>query len=467
MKRRILIPIAALMFLSLFCTADYTKQVQDSEKLFYQGKYTQAAKGLLPMANKENNDQLLFMLECGLMLHAGGEYEKSNKMFLDASKLADRLSSKVSQDIASLFLNETVTNYRGEDFELVLLHMYLGINFMMLDKPDEARVEFKRVDNLLRGFRSAGDKDYKQNLMAKYLYGIAFEQSAVTMNNASDYNDAYIEYKQINKLDPNFTDVKLDLLRMSKIIGDTEDYRMWSKKYGALDKGIPADAGELVLIYHSGQGAIKASRGRLLEDLKMKASITIYVDSMPAKQGITVAGVLIALNVAENPIPKFVKRSNRVAKIEITANDASLGTTYLLEDIENTTVKNFEEKYNALYGKVAAGIATKVVASLAAGIAAKQAAKAIGGKAKSLSGLIGAAVGAGVGVGLAANIKPDLRCWHTLPADLQVKRLFLKPGEYDLKLNFLDNNGTSIGSYDQKVTISTGKKTLLNYRTLF
>ncbi|HEY1406440.1 MAG TPA: hypothetical protein VF857_07525, partial [Spirochaetota bacterium] len=246
MKCRTILPIICVMVLSLFCTADYTKQVQDSERLFYTGKYLEAARGLLPAVNREDKDQLLFMMECGLMLHAGGDFEKSNQVLLKAGELADKIAISVSKEAASLFINDTVTNYRGEDFEIVLIHMYLGINFMMLQKPDEARVEFKKVDNLLRGIREEGGAKYKMNLMAKYLYGIAFEQSAAASKDDNDYNDAYVEYKQINQLEPGFADVKVDLLRMAKKLGDDEEYKALSAKFGRLDRTIPPDAGELI-----------------------------------------------------------------------------------------------------------------------------------------------------------------------------------------------------------------------------
>ncbi len=467
MKCRSILPVLAVMVLSLFCTADYTKQIQDSERLFYTGKYLEAARGLLPMVNDDDEDQLLFMMECGLMLHAGGDFEKSNKVLLSAGELADKIAISVSKTAASLFINDTVTNYRGEDFEVVLIHMYLGINFMMLDKPDEARVEFKKVDNLLRGMREDGAEKYKMNLMAKYLYGIAFEQSAVAMNDSNDYNDAYVEYKQINQLDPNFNDVKLDLLRMAKVLGDDEDYKKYSAKFGKLDKAIPENAGELVLIYHAGQGAIKRSRGKLLDDIKMKTAINVSVNSMSLKQGVTLAGVFAALALADNPIPRFDKRSNKVARLRMKAGEVDCGTTYMLEDIENTAVKNMEEQYSSMYAKVAGGIAVKVVASIAAGIAAKQTAKAVGGKAKALSGLIGAAVGAGVGAGLGSTIKPDLRCWHTLPANLQMRRFFIKPGNYDIVVDLIGSNGAVLDSRTEKLSVAAGKKTLLNYRTLY
>lgn len=466
MKRRRIFPALAVTLLAVCCSANYNVMMQESEKQFYAGNYLDAARQILPNVNKENSDQLLFMMEAGLMLHAGGDFEKSNKVLLAAADLSEKIAKSISKEAASLFLNDTVTNYRGEDFERVLIHMYLGVNFLMLNNPDEARVEFKKVDDVLRGIKESGGSAYKQNLMAKYLYAIAFEISAVTQKDTNDYNDALVEYKQINKQDPAFDSVKTDILRMAKLLGDTEDYQQYRGQFGALDASIPKDAGELIVIYQAGQGARKQSRGKLLQDVQMKGALQISLNGMSKAQGVTTAGVIAALALAENPIPKFVKRSNKGRYATISGNGIGNAGTYMLEDIENTAVKNLEEKYTSMYVKVAAGIAVKAVAAVASGLVAEQVAKKMGGNFKTFSGLIGAATGAGVGAGLASQIKPDLRCWHTLPANLQIKRLFLKPGSYDLTLSAVGNEGT-VNTKTFKADIAAGKKTLLNYRTLF
>ncbi len=156
---------------------------------------------------------------------------------------------------------------------------------------------------------------------------------------------------------------------------------------------IPANAGELIMIFQAGQGAIKLSRGPLLSDKAMETGIRVSLNGIPLKAGVTIGGVLVALRIAENPIPKFQKRSNRVDHVVINVNGADVGRTILLEDIETTAVKNMEDDYNRLYMKVAAGIAVKAATAVAAGIAAKKIAeqsKKVGGYA----GLIGTLVGA-------------------------------------------------------------------------
>lgn len=458
--------IVTLLVFSFGCAGSYVQVMKDSEKMFYYGQYKEAARKLLPAVNKSGKDQLLFMMEAGLMLHAAGDYKTSNEVLLEAAKLAERIAVSVSKEAASLFLNDTVTNYRGEDFERVLIHMYLGINFLMLKEADSARVEFKKVNDLLRDINVSSGKAYKQNLMAKYLTAIAFEISADKDNDFNDREFAYIEYKQIYALDPRLAMVYRDLQRLSKRLNDTEDYNKWVGMFGPRDN-IPANAGELIMIFQAGQGAIKLSRGPLLYDKAMETGIRVSLNGIPLKEGVTIGGVLVALRIAENPIPKFQKRSNRVDHVVINVNGADVGRTILLEDIETTAVKNLEDDYNRLYMKVAAGIAVKAATAVAAGIAAKKIAeqsKKVGGYA----GLIGTLVGAGVGAGLVSQIKPDLRCWHTLPANLQLARIFLPPGDYKVNVKFRDAAGNQVSPpVESTIRITKGERTFYNYRTLF
>jgi uncharacterized protein len=465
-KKLICIITTASVIFFASCTTDYNTLIKDSETEFNKSNYVSAAKKLLPYVNKEDKNQLIFMMECGLMLHTAGEYEKSNSILLGAAKLADRIATSVSKEAASLLLNDTVTNYKGEDFERVLIHMYMGINFLMLRNADSARVSFKKVNDLLNEINQTTGKTYKQNLMAKYLTAVAYELTADLNNDENDREFAYIEYKQINELDPKLELVHNDLQRMAFKLGDTEDYTKWIVKYGK-QYNAAVDAGELIIFFQAGQGAIKKSRGHLLEDSKMKVGITTSLSGIPLKAGVTVAGVLIALKLAEHPIPFFQKRPNKIKQLTININGNDLANTVMLEDIENTAVRNMEDHYSRMYIKVAASIATKAAVSVGAGIAAKEIAKGAGKKGDAISGLIGLVVGAGTGAALLSQIKPDLRCWHSLPANLQVGRLFLNPGTYEISLKYINQNGNVEQTKTDKIEIKKGSKSFLNFRTLY
>ena len=86
----------------------------------------------------------------------------------------------------------------------------------------------------------------------------------------------------------------------------------------------------------------------------------------------------------------------------------------------------------------------------------------------SMSGLIGIVAGAGTGAMLFSQMKPDLRCWHTLPANLQLARIFLPPGDHKVVVKFRDAAGNQVAPpVESKIRITKGERTFYNYRTLF
>jgi len=455
---------ASITLISCAGGRDYYEAMKAPEEKFYKGEYKEAARMLLPDVNKGGKDQLLFMMECGLMLHTAGDFETSNKVLLPAGKLAQLIPISITKEAASFLTNDRNSNYRGEDFEKVLVHVYLGINFLMMEKYEEARVEFLAVNNELSKIKSEnGEARYKQNIMAKYLTAITFEIVGEMNKDEKDIEFAYIEYKQIHQLDPDLDMVKDDLLRLSRKLGYDDDYADWRNKFG---KGYneSENNGELITIFQAGRSAVKQSRGSLLKDPAMEPIIRVTINTGNLTAGVTVAAVLITLKNAENPIPKFVKRSNKVTRVRVTAGGESVNTVKL-EDIENTAVKNLEDDYGRLYKRVAVSIATKAVASIAAGIAAKKIAE----QSKQLgqfAGLIGTAVGAGTGAALFSQMKPDLRCWHTLPANFQLGRMSIRPGKYKAKFS-LSGGGGNIDQIEKEVEIKKGQKTLVNLRTLY
>jgi len=449
------------------CSPDYTKIIKEPEKKFYNGQPVEAARVFIPHINKKNKDQLLFLMEAGLMLHTADEYTKSAEVFSKAGQVAATISTSLTKQAASLFLNEKSTNYKGEDFERVLIHMYLGINYLMVKNPESARVEFKKVNDELNRINQQSGKQYRQNIMAKYLTAIAYEMIGDMDNDQEAWEYAYVEYKQIYGLQPGLALVYRDLERISAKLKYTDDYRQWLRKFGKKD-AIPAGAGELIVIYQAGRSAIKQSRGPLMSDKAMAGAIQVAIGSMSFEAGVTIAAITATLRNAEHPIPKFVKRSNRIQKLNIVINGRTEGSTIMLEDIENTAVKTLRDDYSRIYKKVAAGIVTKVAASIATGIAAKKIAEqADNAYIKAASGCIGIAAGAGTGAALMSQIKPDLRCWHSLPANLQLERIFLKPGKYTLTLQFIDKNGAVVRTETDEVEVTGGGKTFVNYRTLY
>ncbi|HNW30266.1 MAG TPA: hypothetical protein PKN50_17450, partial [Spirochaetota bacterium] len=85
---------------------------------------------------------------------------------------------------------------------------------------------------------------------------------------------------------------------------------------------------------------------------------------------------------------------------------------------------------------------------------------------KGLSSLVGLLVGAGTGTALFATMKPDLRCWHTLPANLQIGRMRLAPGKYTARIQYIGYNGAVVNTKMVNFEIKGKEKHFINIRTV-
>ncbi len=441
----------------------YRHAMRLPEQTFYKGKYLEAARMLLPEINKKSKSRLLFLMEAGYMLHAGGDYKKSAQLLGKAAKEAELKPVSITKQAAAFLVNETKTNYRGEDFEKVLVLMFQGINYLQLKKFDDARVKFRQVNNELSKIKVKGKPKYKQNIMAKYLNAITHEYIGDMDRDEDEWEYAYVELKQIYKLNPRLTMVYGDLQRLAKKMKYNDEYYKWIARFGKRDY-IPRNAGELVVIFHAGKSPIKVSRGPLQSDPVMWGVIqrTLGAKSLAPSSMRKISNTLIR---SQNPIPKFVSRPyiTRSARIFIGNR---MYRTIELQDIEKTAIQNLQDDYRRLRTRAAASIVVKAVTAVGTGIAVKTAAE----QSKKLgpwASLLGSVATVATGAALFSTIRPDLRCWHTLPANLQLARIFLPAGKYRGAIQFVGPGGAVYKTKRINITIKKGEKVFLSETSAF
>lgn len=429
----------------------YTVLIREAETTYHEQKNPRlASQKLIPHVNKADEDQLLFMMEAGMLLHAADDYETSNKILLKADSKADKMAKSVSKEVAAYLTNERGKPYKGEDYERVLLNMILGLNFLKLGEYDSALVEFKKVTYKLSVIKKKTRRAYKMNLMAKYL-------GAVSATAAEEYEFAYVELKQIEKLRPGIGLVATRLMQTALLLGYDDDYRTFAKKYPKFkpkSKKIKKYS-DIILAYEAGKAPIKISRGGLLKEpgmrVALRAAIQVAIIA-ESTAGLTVAAAMALLATAEHPIPKYKKRDYDVNHVRVILENGETQKSYRIEsqvlnNVERTMIRNYEDHYAAVKSKMIKRIAVKVVAT----IVAQQAAEKIAKNAKAsgpLAGLIGFAAGAVVGAATLAQERPDLRCWHTLPATFQAGQVSVKPGTYKARVEYHGERGGLIEEVD-------------------
>jgi len=120
----------------------------------------------------------------------------------------------------------------------------------------------------------------------------------------------------------------------------------------------------------------------------------------------------------------------------------------VLENIEKTAMQHLSDRMGRIVAKAIATAATK------AGIATAV------GKATNSSD-----IGLLTGLALFAMSRADTRSWLLLPERLQVVRLYLKPGTYKARIDYLNAAGLSLRSEEvESVSVKPLKATFIQRR---
>ncbi|WP_369676838.1 hypothetical protein, partial [Enterococcus faecium] len=84
--------------------------------------------------------------------------------------------------------------------------MYLALDFAALHEDENAIVACRQVNRKLELLRSEGKRKYDLNAFAQYLAAYLFERDG-------DMNNAYVGYKKVYEIDPEFSSIRRDLVR--------------------------------------------------------------------------------------------------------------------------------------------------------------------------------------------------------------------------------------------------------------
>jgi hypothetical protein len=179
-------PIILVLFLSAFVScATPPKNVQPQINSLVIAQHFDRAVSFLgqdPSAYGPNN-KLLFWLDRGLVLHLAGRYAESVGAFESAKRTFDELYTRsISQMAGAAAVNDYWQEYRGEDYEYVLVNIFQALNFAAMDNVSEALVEARDMDA-----RSKWTKT--DDAFARMLFGILYQAAGTPQ----DLNDAYID----------------------------------------------------------------------------------------------------------------------------------------------------------------------------------------------------------------------------------------------------------------------------------
>ncbi len=405
--------ILGLSALALAGCASYASRIVEPRWQLEQGHYDSAIKTFKDLAAKEDNDQLLYLMDLGIANFRAKRYVDAIDAFHKADSLAEMKDyTSVSQEVGSVILNDTVKVYKGDDYEKTLVNVYLAMSYGMLGKWEDAIVECRRVNHKLDIMINQGKLPYERNAFAKYLTAVMFEAEG-------EFDDAFVDYRQLlswRKGDPpDYLDV--GLLRMAEKQHAEQELEEYKKQFPnpghyRMNKG----EGEIVFLLEQGKAPMKVESPtfRLVPEMR-KRFYTSHFGWLRDSKG------------------KFRVKTE----------------TYY--DIEATAIKE-------LAGRIAGIAAKKIAGVVAKELIARQVEKS------SDSPLLGALTG----LFLHASDQADTRSWTTLPARLQLARAVLPAGRHDILLDMVSQGGQETKGVERwvNVEVKPGKIVFLTYRTV-
>ncbi len=161
--------------------------LQKARTEFYSGDLARADNILEGCNGISEKDLLLCYMENGLILHYMGAYEESTEVLLKASQLIKRQEQiSISEQSASVLINDRVSIYKGEYSERLWVHTYLMINFLLQYKYESALVEAKQTLEVYDKYPESLAGDH----FTRALIALCFE-------NMNLPDDARIEYKKL------------------------------------------------------------------------------------------------------------------------------------------------------------------------------------------------------------------------------------------------------------------------------
>ncbi|MDR2638730.1 MAG: hypothetical protein LBC09_02710 [Helicobacteraceae bacterium] len=295
----------------------------------------EAALKALESKPPPDRDRVVFELDRAMILQNLQRHDESAASFETVKKLFTEYDAiSVSEQSASLLINDGAIAYKGADFERVLASFYATINYLLKGDLYGARVEIMQGDERLKTIKAGA---YIDDAALRYLSGVVFEALGENGSALVSYRQTYRVYKEGFFGVPFPNALKNDLLRLSKKLGVTEEYNQYKNEFGLSgDFGdLGANQGELIAIVSAGfapikradsiafgvpSGIIKISVPRY-ETRFYALPIALAIDGAAVNCELAESVSAIALETLKSDMPEIIARTvARVTAKKVTEN---------------------------------------------------------------------------------------------------------------------------------------------------
>jgi hypothetical protein len=403
------IALCLILFAALCgCASGYQAKAAAAQHAYFAGDYDRA-RDLIEKVQPAPRDRLLFLLDRGIILQAAGNYDESNKALEQAENLADVLFAKsITKETAATLWSEEARDYPGERYEIAMIPVLRMLNYIMLDRWNDALVEVRRLGTTVE--RIYGPEQTFDNAFSIYL-------SAMIWEALGHLNDAMIDYKKLAKAQAPAPYYGNDLKAMSSRLGlpatlPAAGSMAWTKSPDYRGAG-----GELVVIALMGQSPH-------------------FVSEWVSTGAFTVS------------VPRLVHSAPGATHTDVAVDGRTIGQTFLFHDTTKDMLAALKErtKRSLIRRIVKTSVQTGLYAGGAVLMESDKTEEQLAGLALSILAL-----------SMAATDKADERSMRTLPANFQIGRFYLKPGSHEIEIT--PNSGSAV--IRRAITISRERPSVI------
>jgi uncharacterized protein len=398
------------------CTT-HAKRIALPRNNFYDGQFTACREQLEKIANNHRQDRDVANLDLAIVDLLDGECRQAERRLKEVRDRFDHLEqTSLTEKTVSMWTDDSARAYAGEDYEKILIRVFLALTSLMHDGTDAESYTLQIQDKHEAIRERLGQKDTKPSEsnptedtpaegsasegkppasnpgfglpIGFYLRGLLREQTH------QNYDDALRAYAQASSLLPDCVPLQWDVARVQQ--------------------GVHSQPGCGVVYVFAmvGRGPYK-----------------VEVCEQPTSDALLIADRIVSAvgpnhlppTIAPIKVPDVVVPPSDVDSVHVSVEGRGIGPTVSLADIQWLA----ETTYRSQRDQVVARAVARRVIKKATVVTAKNS--------------IGANDLAGFGMDLAgvaweATEAADTRCWGLLPRDIQVLRVEVPAGDRRLQL---------------------------------
>lgn len=382
----------------------------------------------------KGTSRFLYMVNNGLLLSMMGRYEESNEYLERAYLFGEDYRVNYIAEAATYLTNPQITVYRGEDHEHLMLLYYKALNFLKMDRYEEALVECRRLNIRLQQLsdKYTSDTKFQRDAFINNLMGIIYQASG-------DWNNAFIAYR--NAVDIYESDyarffsmtvpdqLKADVITAAQMSGFPDEADHFREKFSMQDFVVSNPEGALVFFWHNGLTPVKdefsltfainhqGGNMFVFDNKNMAMAFPFDVPDHHDRQDLS------DLEVFRVAFPRYVERPVLYTSAAVYIDTATY-SLQLAENVNDIAFYSLRQRMLAEFSKTLLRAALK-----------KAAEYSLRKEDKTLGALLGMVN--------AATEKADTRNWQTLPHSILYIRVPLHAGKNNTRFVCRASDGTS------------------------